>query len=389
VSGSPIAVLFSRRKGYRSVAFLVTAALAVASYAIVVRIPDGSVPHWVLAARRAAVAGAVRGQETIRQERIRRGLPISPADRLRTGLVGVDSSPVTTELGSAAAKRTSTEPVFAAAIVEMLYQAGVRPGSVVAVGMTGSFPGLDLDTEVAIEAMDAVPLPISSVGASQWGANEVDLTWLDMEETLLNAGVIRHRSIAVAPGGTELATESPAPEEELRRRLAEASGLQVVPNLPLAEEVRFRMELYDAAAAAHGGQLVAFVNVGGSAAGIGANGAGEEVIPSGLSRPHWSKFEASRLGVVGQMALQQLPIVNLLEVARLAELYELPWDPNQAPPARDLPPPPPEPIAVAVGLALLLATIAAAHRLGFFRVPEWEMPGALRSRWRMPGSRAH
>ena len=383
-----VAALASRRRGYRSLAFILAGTLAVGAYAVVVRIPDGSVPGWVLRARRAAVLSSIEGQRAIRQARIQRGLPSGPADRLQTGLVGIESSPITTELGSAAAKRTSTDPVFAAAIVDMLYRAGVGPGSIVAVGMTGSFPALDLDTEVAVEAMGAVPLAISSVGASQWGANEVGLTWLDMEATLQRDGVIRNRSLAVAPGGTEIVTGSPEPEDELRRRLAAASGLPVVPNLSLADEVKYRMDLYDAAALAHGRTIAVFVNVGGSAADIGAGGAGEEIIPPGLSRPHWTTFEASRLGVVGRMALRGLPIVNLLDVARLAARYDLAWDPPSSPSAQDLPAPPPDPIAVGVALALLLALVVTAHKVGLFRVPDWEMPGALRSRWRMPGSAA-
>ena len=36
----------------------------------------------------------------------------------------------------------------------------------------------------ALKAIEAYPVTITSVGASQWGANQVDFTWLDMEKIL-------------------------------------------------------------------------------------------------------------------------------------------------------------------------------------------------------------
>jgi poly-gamma-glutamate system protein len=379
-------MVFSDRRGFRTVAFLLVGAIALGAYALALRFPDGSVPPWVLAARRQAVHDAVRGQQVIRQARATRGLPFSSGDRLRTGMVGVESSPITTELGSAPSKRTSTDPLFAAAVVDMLYRAGVRPGDVVAAGKTGSFPALDLDVAVAVEAMGATPVTISSVGASQWGANDPALGWLEMERVLLDAGVIHHRSLEVAPGGTEVVGGVESPEDASRRSLAGASGLPVIPVMPLDEEVAYRMEVYRLAA---GSQTIrAFVNVGASAADLGAGTSGDTVVEPGLSRPNLSGFQVARLGVVGQMAARGVPIVNLLDVSRLAQTYGIPWDPTARPAAHDLPGPPPHPIAISLALALVFGVVVAAHRLGLFRVPDWEMPEGLRDRWRTPAGPA-
>jgi poly-gamma-glutamate system protein len=379
-------LLFSDRRGFRTVAFLGVGAIALGAYTLAIRFPDGSVPGWVLAARRQAVQEAVRGQRVIRQARATRGLPLSPPDRLRTGMVGVESSPITTELGSAPSKRTSSDPLFAAAVVDMLYRAGVRPGDVVAAGKTGSFPALDLDVAVAVEAMGAVPVTISSVGASQWGANEPTLGWLEMERILFDAGVIHHRSFEAAPGGTEVVGAAPSPEAAYRRSLAGASGLPVIPVMTLDEEVAHRILAYRLAAGSK--TIRAFVNVGSSAADLGAGNSGETVVEPGLSRPHLSGFQVARLGVVGQMAAGGVPIVNLLDISRLAQAYGIPWDPPSRPAAHDLPGPPPNPIAVSLALAFVFGVVVATHRLGLFRVPDWEMPEGLRDRWRSPAGPA-
>ena len=374
--------LWSVRGRYRPFAFVLIGAIAAGSYAAVLRFPDGSIPRWVLEARRAAVRTVEGGQDAIRKERRALHLALAPADR-GTGMVGVISSPITTELGSAAAKRTSTDPLFAAAVVDMLASAGVRRGDAVALGMSGSFPSLNLAAMSAVESMGATPLSISSIGSSQFGANEVDLSWPAMEAALVRRGVLRHRSLAIAPGGTEIGSLS-SPEDLFRRKLAETFGMPVIPLIPLRQEIAHRMDLYRRAASARGIRIAAFVNVGAASADVGAGRAGEDVILPGLSRPAWSAYTASRLGVVGQMAVAGVPIVHLLDVARLAHRYGIPWDPSHRPHRTDLPGPPPNPLAVGGALVGLITLVALGHALGWFRVPSWELPPALREKWRLP-----
>ena len=125
--------------------------------------------------------------EAIRAERVKLGPPIDkvndPAD---TGIIGLAMSPVTSVLGHLSAKQTSTNPNFAAVLVEMLKEAGVEQGDVVAVGVSGSFPALNICTYAALESLGAKPLVISSASASQWGANVPQLMWPDMELSLIH-----------------------------------------------------------------------------------------------------------------------------------------------------------------------------------------------------------
>ncbi len=64
------------------------------------------------------------------------------ADVNRTGLIGLETSPITTTLGNLEAKRTTTNPDFAALLVRLLAEAGVKRGETIAVGASGSFPAL-------------------------------------------------------------------------------------------------------------------------------------------------------------------------------------------------------------------------------------------------------
>lgn len=371
---------FSAHDGYRPVAFLLAGILAVGMYVAVLHVPDGSRPRWVLEARRHAVETIRTGQAVLRRDRAQRGLALSRADRLHTGLVGVESSSITTALASAPAKRTSTNPVWGAVVVDMLYRAGVRPGDSVALGLSGSFPALNFAAEAAVEAVGATPLAISSVGSSQWGANEPSFAWPHMEDVLYRSGILHHRSIAVALGGSK-GEDATSPPYQARQQIARASGLPLIPPLRLRQEVDYRVGLYAGREARLAGPLEVFVNVGGSEVDIGAGNSGDIAIPSGLSRPRFTAFEAGDLGVVGMLGRAGLPIINLRDIGRLADRYDLPWDPTRAPSASDLARPAPDPKAVGAALGLILILLFVAHRLGVFRFPDWSPPPALEAKF--------
>src|SRR3990172_10723891 len=130
-----------------------------------------------------------RAMEAIQNHRVRRVGPIdTEADPTNSGMLGLSSSITTTNTGSLEAKRTSLNANWAAVVVELLYEAGVTRGRTIAVGVSGSFPALNLATFAAAEMLDLEVVSIASVGASSWGANIPNLTWLDMERILSDAG---------------------------------------------------------------------------------------------------------------------------------------------------------------------------------------------------------
>lgn len=270
-----------------------------------------------------------RAEVAVRDCRAEKGVPLDEAaDPNGTGLIGVETSPVTTSLGNLAAKRTATNPDFAGLLVLLLDEAGVRRGDAIAVGASSSFPSLVIATLAAAEVMGAKPLAVSSLGASEWGANIPAFNWLDMEACLRQAGVLDIRPIALAVGGDEDVGRdmSPAGREFLRARIRE-SGIPFIEEPGLSENVRERLRRYEEAAA--GRPIRAFVNVGGSWANIGTNAEVLKLRP-GLLSDVFIPAPGER-GVLQEMAARKVPVIHLLNVRGLCERYGLPWDPRPLP----------------------------------------------------------
>ena len=129
------------------------------------------------------------------------GVAVDPHnDPQNRGVIGPQFSLITTDRGSQAAKQLAAHPNFAAAVTQMMLEARVKPGDAVAIGMTGSLPGLNLATLSAARAVGADAIVITSVGASMFGANDPEFTWLDMERVLAEQGILPTRSLQSSSG---------------------------------------------------------------------------------------------------------------------------------------------------------------------------------------------
>jgi poly-gamma-glutamate system protein len=284
---------------------------------------------------RREMVGAARlmtkAEAVLRDCRSGIGIPADPAaDPNGTGLIGLETSPVTTSLGNPAAKRTTANPDFAALLVSLLNEAGVRRGDAVAVGASGSFPALILATLSAAEVMGVEPLVICSLGASEWGANIPNFDWLDMADCLRRAGLPGGRPIALAIGGQDDVGRdlSPAGRGLLRARIA-GSGLRFIEAPGLREDVAERLAIYAGAAA--GRPVKAFINIGGSSANIGTNAEVLKFGPGLLRGP--LVLPPDGRGVLQEMAARGVPVIHLLNIRGLCERYALPWDPRPLPEA--------------------------------------------------------
>jgi len=273
------------------------------------------------------------GMEAIKACRESSGVLANAADDVNaTGLIGQRYSSLTTTVGSLEAKRTSTNPNMAGLVAQLLLDAGARRGDAVAIGASGSFPALVLATLCAAKVLGLEPILIYSLGASQWGANELGFTWLEMEGCLLDRGILSYRVAALSLGGdADRATElDPATGASMRAR-AEATGALVVESPDLVENVRQRMAIYREEA--RGARIAAFVNVGGTWANIGTDPAVLDLEP-GLDRVT-SIPEPTRRGVLYEMAKDGIPIIHLLNLKGLVTRHGLPWDPVPLPSAGD------------------------------------------------------
>ncbi len=268
----------------------------------------------------------------IKQFRIASGVPIDAVlDPNQSGLIGLEYSDLTTTEGVLVAKRTSLNPAFAGVIVRLLKEAGVKEGDKVAVSLTGSFPALNIATLVACRALNLQPQIISSVGASAYGANIPNLTWLDMESRLVNKGILPFSSLAVSFGGViETSggidgTGLILAEEAIKRHGApflEEGDYRVVEKDALARKKLFAQE----------GEIRAFINVGGALTALGWVPEAAK-LDAGLLTQKMPKTDDGKRGLIFRYAEDGVPVIHLLNIVRLAERYALPVDPIPLPEA--------------------------------------------------------
>lgn len=252
-------------------------------------------------------------------------LPQVAPDDVQAGMIGLSTSPITTDPGSLRSKITSTNPNFAAVVVSLLKKAGVGGGDVVAVSYTGSFPALDIAAIVAIETVGATPIIISSVGASTWGANDPTLTILDMESLLADRGIIRHRSVAAAMGGDYRVRPLSDEGRKLASAAIQRNKVRLTYAKSISEAVDQDMEIYRQEAADR--PIKAFVNVGG---GLPGRGVGANYDPGLTVAP--PRGEIIVEGLLSRMQDDGVPVINLVDIKNLAQRYGLPVSPLTTPP---------------------------------------------------------
>jgi poly-gamma-glutamate system protein len=257
------------------------------------------------------------------------GLPIDPLrDINRTGLIGLESSSITTSLGNLEAKRTTANPNFAGLIVLLLRQAGVKEGGTVVIGASSSFPSLIIASLWAARAMDLRPLLICSLGASQWGANHPGFHCLEILACLRKKGLLTAGPIALSLGGDGDEGKDMSPEgRELLVRAASETGVPFISEPDLKRNVEKRFLLLQSEAG--GAEIQAFINIGGGYANMGTDSEILKVTPGLASFSRLPPPE--RRGMIFAMAARQVPVIHLLYIKGLCDRYGLPWDPAPLP----------------------------------------------------------
>jgi poly-gamma-glutamate system protein len=268
-------------------------------------------------------------EEVLRTCRERKGIVLDPdSDINRTGLIGIEASPITTTLGRLESKRTVTNPNTAAVIVRLLTAAGVRKGETIAVGASGSFPGLIVAVLAASRALELRPLLICSLGASEWGANDPRFTWPEMSRCLAGTISLPGSMIACTIGGeNDVGSDLGEEGRACLREAAERNGCPFFEESDLRRNVERRMRLYEEAAG--GKAIAAFVNIGGAWANIGTDASILRIAP-GLVRMK-ALPPPERRGILQEMYGRGIPVIHLLNIAGLSAAGGLPWDPSPLP----------------------------------------------------------
>ena len=270
-----------------------------------------------------------RGFEAVRSERIAHHFPIDPTvDPANSGMIGLQLSPVTSNTGHLPSKQTSVNPNFAALIVSYLKEAGVKEGDLIAIGTSGSFPGLNNAVLAAVKTLHLEPITISSASASQYGANLPGFVWLDMEKMLYERGIISKRSVAASIGGMkDVAGGLSTLGKQLLEEAIARNGVERIYPTDLHDSVERRMAIFEREAA--GRPIAAYINVGGGAASVGTH-VGKKLYKPGLNRvvPRGAGAVDS---VMNRFAYKGVPIIHLTDMRVLAKQAGFPFAPEQMP----------------------------------------------------------
>ena len=253
-------------------------------------------------------------------------------DPNETGLVGSPFSLITTDEGDLDSKLTTLDPNFSAVIVELMYQLKLKAGDTVAVLMTGSMPGANIAVLTACKALELVPITITSVGASQWGANQVDFTWLDMESILYDNELISSRSIAASIGGRNDMGRllSPSGREIITDNIA-SHGIPLIRKDRLADNIQHRVNLFNSVKSSE--TYDAVINVGGGVASLGTS-FNLRLLPPGVVRRNLIQDIIRPGGIEGvfsKFLKFDVPGLHILNIRPLTQQFKMPFAPIPAP----------------------------------------------------------
>ncbi len=235
---------------------------------------------------------------------------------------GRTKTPIVTSAGQGmASKQRVINPNFAAVVVEYLQQIDLNRGDDVAIALSGSYPGLNVNVYAAVEAMGLNPVVITSVGSSPFGATNPEFTWLDMERVLAQKDILSIRSAAGTPGGASDMGGSLT--DEGRQMIWDAmtrNNVEAIRSDNIEDSIQKRMAVYESKNA--GGEYKAYINVGGSIASLGSS-LRSISITSGVHLDLWSRTWP-RKGTMILMADKGIPALHLAGTLNIAREYGFP-----------------------------------------------------------------
>jgi poly-gamma-glutamate system protein len=298
---------------FRTIDLVVVAAVAIGLAVIVQTYGTASVLHERADAMRAAERLTAAWYERIGELKAERNLVDDATAHIPYGyMIGDDYTEMSTTLGSLSAKETADNPQFGALMARLLVDAGIDSTSTVGVTVSGSFPTLAIASLAALQTLGCNVVLISSVGASTYGANQPQATWLDMESRLREYGGLRYRSAMVTPGAESDRGEGLT--ENGQACIAEAAqrnGYELIQPASLQASIAAKMELLR--------NVDLLINIGGNQASLGA-------CPHALSIPNgyqsdYSPCHCTDRGIIARMAARDVPFIELLNIRDLAVRY--------------------------------------------------------------------
>lgn len=266
------------------------------------------------------------GQEMLAAWRDRSGIreahPDFDFDRTdphRTGLIGVEWSPITTTLGPLEAKRTAADPLWGVSALRQFRQLGLASGDSVVLMASSSFPGLVFSLVAAAEQYGLDLFWIQSLGSSTWGANMPEMPWSVTGGLLRGGGYISSKpDYYTLGGGGEMGLDMPPEGVELLLSAATADGVPLLKGGDLGEMIELKSEL------ALSRRPVLAMVVGGSHSTFGPG----EAVPPGGGLYRQADLDADDLGrgVFRNLLASGVPVLHFLDLRSLALRSGIPYD---------------------------------------------------------------
>lgn len=249
--------------------------------------------------------------------RIENDMTDSIHDPNKTGTIGVEYSYLTTTMGYVDSKWLSTLPGWASWVVRGLAKRGLIEGDNIALCMSGSFPALNIAVLAALQELNADVKAVSSIGSSSWGANEIGLSWPEMERLLIEEGVLNIGSSAVTLGGTgDRGMEWGDYSLSLALKAVKRSRLPLLKPINLKDAIKKRMQFYE-----YPEKYVCYINVGGSQASVGGGAKPRFTTGGWYYEP--IELRGDPPGVMDSFLKAGSPCLHLLHLEELNRRYNI------------------------------------------------------------------
>lgn len=236
-----------------------------------------------------------------------------------SGMLGPELTGITTTLGSKESKSTIVNPNFAAVVYKYVSMLKLEEGDKIALNLSSSFPALNIETIIVLESLGYEPVIISSLGSSTYGATDINLTYLDMEDYLYNIGIIKHKSMIYTLGG-DYDIGSNMNREDIKKindRLSK-KNYTLYSQEDYDTNLEYRMNLYK--------ECKALVNVGGNRMSQTDADIGYFDKYGYLSSSKVYNYDNQ--GLIGRFLSEKKDVIHLLNVKNIAIDNNMPIDPE-------------------------------------------------------------
>lgn len=269
--------------------------------------------------------------EAIKLRKEELSIPLVDKDIHQTGLLGERYTKITTTLGLLESKRTSLNPNFAAVVIDMFKEVGLKKESEIGVVFSGSFPALNLAVLSAIEVFELSPCIMVSIGSSSYGANHPDFTIYDMIQYLYQKNIFSNSVDYVSLGGA-LDTGDEFDDEIKNKIITRINENQTsfIYEKDFQKNITLRLDYFHQKVP----NMKMLINVGGNLVSMGKD---EASFPTNNGLIKTNYLKRSRLGnnpnkgLIDYALESKIPVVQMLNIRSLAYKYGIPYDPQNIP----------------------------------------------------------